>query len=79
VAKFSRCVGRGTASEAAEKLDVAMVLKGRTFRCAVQALYFCHSEWASAHEESALATFSAASLAAEVRMFRQHCNFGVMT
>jgi hypothetical protein len=35
-------------------------LKGRTFRCAVQALYFCHSEWASAHEESALATFSAA-------------------
>jgi hypothetical protein len=34
--------------EAAEKLALSGVLKGRTFRCAVRALYFCHSEWASA-------------------------------
>ncbi|HME31701.1 MAG TPA: hypothetical protein VKG65_03005, partial [Terriglobales bacterium] len=55
--------------EAAEKRHLPCVLKGRTFRacpelvegCAVQVLSSCHSEWASAHEESAFRTFSAAS------------------
>src|SRR5271157_3176729 len=51
----------GTAEEAAEKRHLPCVLKGRTFRCAVQVLSSCHSEWASAHEESAFRTFSAAS------------------
>src|SRR5208337_2975325 len=55
----------GAASEAAEKRHLPCVLKGRTFRCAVQVLSSCHSEWASAHEESAFRTFSAASSAAE--------------
>src|SRR5271165_3351275 len=57
--------GRGTsaAKEAAEKRHLPCVLKGRTFRCAVQVLSSCHSEWASAHEESAFRTFSAASKA----------------
>src|SRR5271165_5649084 len=41
--------------------------KGRTFRCAVQVLSSCHSEWASAHEESAFRTFSAASEAAPLQ------------
>jgi len=30
------------------------MLKGRSFSCAVQVLYLCYSERASAHEESAM-------------------------
>jgi hypothetical protein len=40
--------------QAAEKLDLAVVLKGRGFSRAAQAPYFCHSERASAREESAV-------------------------
>src|SRR5271157_162073 len=54
-------VSCATAEEAAEKRHLPCVLKGRTFRCAVQVLYSYHSEWALAHEESACRTFSAAS------------------
>jgi hypothetical protein len=32
---------QGTTSQAAEKVGLDPSLKGRTFRCAVQALYFC--------------------------------------
>src|SRR5271166_6617295 len=64
--------GRGTEllKEAAEKRHLPCVLKGRTFRCAVQVLSSCHSEWASAHEESALRTFSAASEAVPLQSRR---------
>jgi hypothetical protein len=37
-------------------------LKGRGFSRAVKVFYLCHSEWASAREESAFQSFSAASL-----------------
>jgi len=43
------------------KVDFDYVLKGHSFSCAVQALYFCHAERASAREGSAFLTFSAAS------------------
>jgi hypothetical protein len=52
--------------QAAETLDVRLVLKARGFSRAEQVLYPCHSERASAREESAFQRFSAASLAAEV-------------
>src|SRR5271165_1522374 len=64
---FTYARSNGTAEEAAEKRHLPCVLKGRTFRCAVQVLSSCHSEWASAHEESAFRTFSAASEAASIR------------
>jgi hypothetical protein len=42
-----------------EKLDLGVFLKGRGFSCAEQVLYFCHSERASAREESVFQSFSA--------------------
>jgi hypothetical protein len=42
----------GTAEKAAEKLHLGVVLKGRGFSRAAKVLYFCHSERASAREES---------------------------
>ena len=40
------------------KARVAPVLKGRTFRCAVEVFYSCHPEPASAGEGSALPGFA---------------------
>jgi hypothetical protein len=51
---------QGAASQAAEKVGFRLDLKGHGFSRAVQVLYFCHSERASAREESAFLTFSAA-------------------
>jgi hypothetical protein len=48
--------------QAAEKLSLALALKGHGFSCAEEALYLCHSERASAREEPAVLSFSAASL-----------------
>jgi hypothetical protein len=54
---------QGTASQAAEKLVVEDVLKGRGFNRAEQVFCSCHSERASAREESAFQPFSAGCLA----------------
>ena len=51
---------QGTTSQLAEKLASDDVLKGHSFSCAAQALYFCHPERALAREGSAFLTFSAA-------------------
>jgi hypothetical protein len=48
---------QGTASQAAKKLVVEDVLKGRGFSRTGQVFYSCHSERASAREESAFSLF----------------------
>jgi len=53
---------QGMTLQAAEKVQLVQVLKGRGFSRAVQVLYLCHSERASACEESAFSTFLAPSL-----------------
>jgi hypothetical protein len=43
-----------------EKLGLESVFEGAHLQVRRTRSLFCHSSWASAHEESALATFSAA-------------------
>jgi hypothetical protein len=51
------------AKEAAEKFGFETVLKVAPLGAMYKPLYSCHSEWASAHEESAFSGFSASSKA----------------
>jgi hypothetical protein len=51
---------QGRTLQVAEKLDLICVLKGRSFSCAVQVIYFCHHEATLVAEGYAFSTFSAA-------------------
>ena len=48
---------QGTTSQLADKVEFDAVLKGRSFSCAVQVLYFCHSSRTSVRGESAFRLF----------------------
>jgi hypothetical protein len=51
------------AKEAAEKFGFETILKVAPLGAVYKPFYSCHSQWASAHEESALSGFSASSKA----------------